>query len=246
MKKLTLFCFLSLPLLGHTQTAIVQIVGQAYPVEFADTNLSAISRHRIASDLTTVFELTPSFEQLKGREISPGVFQFGDALMFTSGEEKYLSIVATNNSPSIWIKEALSDKYQQAFALVDAHSNTIQKAHEFVTLLNSTNLLSLSPVQVIRQICHITPDAETNDPPNEELDAIQRLAANFLQWRYPGFSVLNFSSRQVLDLGEAAEYPVILLFTVDKSTPSKMFAFPMVFYNGKWRFGGRVPELEAL
>jgi hypothetical protein len=244
MKKVHYVALLCLPLLCHAQTFQVRIAENNYPVEFADTNLSVTNQQRIASDLTTVFSLISSFEDLEIDEVETGVFQLDEELMFTAGEENHILILDNNNTKSIRVKKELSDKYQQTFILADGYSNAVQQASEFVTLLNSTNLLTQSSVQVIRQICHISPQAETEDPPSNEVAKIQKLATDFLQWRYLGFCVLNFSKEQVEVLGETGEKPVILLFTVGKSDPSKRFAMPIVFHNGKWRFGGRVSTLE--
>ena len=252
MKKLycaTLGYLIGMSCLGQGPAAGVRILENDYPMGFEDASLSATNKQRIASDLTTVFSLAVSFDKLKGEEAESGVFRLGDSLMFLSGEETNILIDERDSPKSIRMGKALSDKYLQAFALADTHSNAVRKAHEFVALLNSTNLFAQPPAQVIRQICHITPQAQAllENLPNDqqEFAKAQELIADFGQWEYAGFTVLNFSLRQVISLGDTDETrPVIFLFTIQKANPSNVFGFPMTFYEGKWGFGGRVPDLE--
>jgi len=243
MKKLhhiVLFCVLSLPFLGQAQTAQVHIAGNTYPVGFGDTSLSATNRQRIASDLSVVFSLASSFEELKGNEATTGVFHLGDTLMFMSGEDAEIFVIEQNKQKGIRVNKALSDKYLQAFAIQEVNSNAVQKAHEFVALINSTNLLSQSSVKIMQQIGHISPQA-MEDPSADDIVQINKYVAEFKQWKYLEFSVLNFVVRQVSDLGEMGAKPVIMLFMINKSDPSEKFAIPFVFHNGKWGLGGKVP-----
>ena len=64
---IALLCCISLPLLAQAQTSQVHIAGSNYFIEFKDAMLSATNRQRIASDLTIVFSLSASFEELKGQ-----------------------------------------------------------------------------------------------------------------------------------------------------------------------------------
>ena len=240
--RITRLCCLCLPLLAQAQTLQVDIAGTAYPVAFEDAALSVTNRQRIASDLTTVFSISPSFEELKGYADNPGVFRLRDDSMFFDNESDHVFLVDKNNQKSLLIEKPLSDKYQQTFAFLEAHSNAVQKAHEFVALLNSTNLLEQSAVQVLSQICHFAPKADTGVPldlenlSNDEIEQIEETAADYLSWKYYGFSVLRFYVKPAPRFGNV-EVPCIIIFMTDKSDPSKNFAAPIGFLNGRWGFG---------
>ena len=79
-------------------------------------------------------------------------------------------VVEHDNQNNIRIEKTLSDKFQQAFVWMDAHTNIVKQAHAFVTMLNSTNLLT-QPVQVLRELGHFKPlsNLDVNIPPDNEV-----------------------------------------------------------------------------
>lgn len=236
MKKLhdvVILCLTGFSLLGQAQTVQVQIAGNNYPVAFADAGLSATNQQRIASDLTIVFSFTLSLEELKGLEIETGVFQADNSTMLSTEESESVFIIDRNNEQNIRVDKALSDKYQQAFTVMDAHSNAVQKANAFVAFLNSTNLLSRPANEIVSKVRHV---------PLEDADALSDNAIREFfdepqQVKFPGFSALHFSIQQLPQFN-GAEVPVIYpFFVIHKSDPSKNIAAPIDFYKGKWGFG---------
>ena len=233
LHRIALLCCANLPLWGQAQTAQVHVAGSDYPVTFADTTLSATNRQRIASDLTTVFSLAVSFDKLKGEEAESGVFKMEDPLMFASGEDEYILIVERDDQQGIRVSKTLTDKYQQAFALVDSHSNAVQKAHEFVAMLNSTNLLSRPVDEVVQEVRHEPLEGAYALSDN----AIREIFVELQQLRFPGFSALHFSIQQFPQF-DGADIPVINpFFVIHKTDPSRNIATPIDFYDGKWGFG---------
>ena len=232
---IVLFCCISLPFLAQAQTAQVHIAGSDYPVVFTDTNLSAQIQQRMATDLTFVFTFASSFEELKDSEVETGVFEIGNTLPLFLWENKHIFIVATNNTPSVRIDNFVSDKYLKAFAWMDANSNTVQKAREFVATLNSPDLLS-KPTQELLSLRHFMPLSsiyENNPPSDAELRAY--MADGPALFTYPGFSALCFYFQEIVEV--EAEIPLLLLPMVSKTDPSDWTAFPIGFYKGKWGFG---------
>jgi len=225
-----------LPFLGQAQLVTVNIVGTNYPVEFKDSNLLVKNRQRIASDLNVVFSIATSFDDLKGEEVETGVFQLGDSLMFLSDEEENIFVVEKNNKTSIRVNKVVSDKYLQAFAWMDANTNVVQKAREFVAILNKPDLLT-QPLQVLLDLGHTVPLSlvEENVPP-DDAETRAMVAKDFFPYKYPGVSALNFYRKKVSAL-DFAEIPLMYLWAVDKSDPTGMDAVPVGFYKGKWGFG---------
>ena len=235
MKRIIALCCTSLSLLGQAQTAQVHIAGSDYPTEFADAKLSLTNQQRVASDLTVALSHISSFEVTKGREVESGVFRLKRALIFTMSESEDVLVIDQNNQKSIRISKTLSDKYLQAFAWMDTHTNAVQKAHAFVTMLNSTNLL-VQPVQVLRNLGHAKPlsDIDENNPPDGEV--LEFFRDDIQPNKFPGFSALNFYFKPIPEI-DNMEIPLLLLFRFNKSTPSDIFAYPIGFYKGKWGFG---------
>jgi len=239
MKKLhhiTLLCCIGMSSIGQAQTAQVHIAGNNYPVAFGDTNLSMKVRQRIASDLTTALSHVSSFEETKGGEVEDGIFCINRIFIFTLSESEDVLVVDQNNKKSMRVSKVLSDKYLKAFTWVDANSNTVQKAHEFVAMLNSPDLLS-KPTQVLLNMGHFEPLSliQENTPPSDaEIRAM--FAKDFYPYKYPKISVLNFYFKEVSEINNAV-LPLLFLFAVDKTDPSETGAVPIGFYKGKWGFG---------
>jgi len=234
--RVALLCCAGISCFGQAQTSQVHIAGNNYPVQFEDTTLSVTNRQRIASDLTTVFSLATSFDELKGEEIKTDIFPLGRDLMFMSREGDNIFIVATNSTTSVKVNKVVSDKYLKAFTWMDANTNIVQKAHEFVTLLNNPDLL-LKPSQVLIDLGHTMPLSliVENDPANET-KMRNYLTENVCPYKYPGVSALNFYRKPVSVL-DFAEIPLLFLWVIDKSDPTEVTAFPIGFYKGKWGFG---------
>lgn len=212
------FFFIGVSSIGHAQTAQVHIAGSHYSATFSDTTLSADNQQRIAADLTTAFSLTTSSEKLKS--------------MLSEDERRNVVFVDENNQKIMQIAKPLSDKYLNAFALMGNHSNAVQKANEFIALLNSTNLLS-QPIQVLRDLHHLEPSAQGSLPPDH---AFQEMATEIQRNTYLGFSALRFSLQRRPEAGQA-EVPVIMLFMISKSDPSDTGGFPIAYYDGRWGAG---------
>jgi len=233
-------------------------------VTFADTNLSFKVRQRIASDLTIVFSPATSFEVAQGgggqgveatialpgggtsvithngRDYWEGAFKpYSFACMLPDEMREGVFLVDYDNQKSVRMTKAASDKYLQALVWVDAHSNTVKKAHEFVALLNSPDLLS-KPIQVLKDLGHSKPlsNADENNPPSDaEIRAV--FEKHICSGKYPGISVLNFYVKQVPEIGNA-KIPMALLFAINKADPEPpdgIDAVPIGFYKGKWGFG---------
>ena len=237
------FC---LPFLGQAQTAEVQVAGSNYPVLFADTNLSFAVRQRIASDLTIAFSPAPSFEEamggglvgsveasiplpgggtavtsLNGRDYWDGVFKPSTlGLMLPDGERREgIFLVDYNNQKSLRLNKVASSNYLHAFTLVDAHSNTVQKALAFATTLKNTDW-DAQPLQVLKDLLHMTPGDREEFPE----DAYLGFAKDIQQAMPPvtGVSALGFSLQKRPEVGgeEVLVYGGLLLF-----------------YDGRWGFG---------
>ena len=236
MKRIALLCCISLPFLAQAQTSQVYIAGSNYPVTFADTNLSAQVQQRMAVDLTFIFSFASSCEELKDNQIEPDVFQTSNTLPLFSWEHNHMFIVATNNITSIRIGKVVSDKYLKTFTWMDANSNTVQKAREFIATLNSPDLLS-KPTQTLLNLYHFEPlsGLEENNPPSGA-ETRENLTAVFFPFNYPGFSALHFYFKEVPEVN--MELPLLFLPMVSKSNPSEWIAFPVGFYKGKWGIGG--------
>jgi len=216
---------------GQTQAVQVHISGSDYPVEFADTSISFTNQQRIASDMTTVFSLVTSFDNSKGDEIDTGVFQLmpSASALLLAEEGDNLVIIDNNNMKGIRINKILSDKYLHAFTLLDTNTNAVQKAYEFVALMNSTNLVS-QPIQVLRNLSHIVPIEPLSD------DEVRVGVAGMQTYKYPGISVLNFSLQPRIE-ADGVEVPVVDLFAARKSDVLKNIAFPILYHDRRWGFG---------
>ena len=236
MKKMQYVVMLCLPFLAQAQTAQVHIAGSDYPVKFTDTNLVATVKQRIATDLTIIFSLSPPFEELKAKETDQGIFRLADETQFFWDESEHIFLVDKDNKKSIRVDKPLSDKYLKAFTWIDANSNTVKKAHEFVAILNSPDLLS-KPPQVLLGLCHVEPlsDIEKNNPPSDtEIQAI--FAKDFFPLTYLTISAQNFYFKEIPEIG-GKEIPLLLIFAVGKSDPMKNSIHFAGFYKGKWGFG---------
>jgi len=237
-----LYC-ICLPFFGQAQTAQVCIAKTNYPAEFLDANLSFTNRQRIATDLTLVFSLAPSFENARERrEIENGVFKPNIDISMFGWDEKSegIFLVEQNNQKSIRIDKVASDLYLKSFALMKTHSNAVQKAHEFVTMLNHTNLLAL-PIQDLRGLFH--PELLSKEDFSD--DEARALVTGLQKHNFLGISVLNVFLQRVPQV-DNAEVLVMGVYMVDKINPSqeKSYGWTFDFYKGKWGFG-RVPfELQ--
>ena len=210
------------PFWGQAQIAQVRIAGNDYAVAFADTSLSVTNQQRIAADLTTAFSLATSSGKMR-------------SMLFTDERESVV-IADENNQKSMQVAKPLSDKYLKAFAWMDANTNAVQKAHEFVALLNSPDLLS-KPAKVLLNMEHFYPlsGIKENDLPDEaEIRAV--IAQDIFPYNYPGICSLRFYFKPIPE-NDDVEIPLIFLFAVDKTDPSKIDAVPIGFYKGKWGFG---------
>jgi hypothetical protein len=208
--------------MGYAQSVQVRIAGSDYVVSFADTGLSVTNQQRIAADLTTAFSLTISSGKIK-------------SMLFTDESESVV-IVDENNQKSMQIAKPLSDKYLKAFAWMDANTNAVQKAYKFVALLNSPDLLS-KPAQMLLNLGHFDPlsGIKENDPPSDtEIRAV--IAQDVFPYKYPGICALRFYFAPIPGNDDAG-IPMIFLFVVDKTDPTKIDAVPIGFYKGKWGFG---------
>ena len=143
-------------------------------------------------------------------------------------------LVDQNNQKSIRVDGVASSNYLHAFALMDAHSNAVQKAHEFVTWLNNpTNNLTALPLQELKNLHHMTPSNRLslfND------EAYLGFAEEIEECKVFEVSALCFYVQSRPEVG-GEEVPVIALFTAKKSDPSDPLAFPILFHNGRWGFG---------
>ena len=250
MKKMQYVAMLCLPLLGQAQTSEVQIAGSNYPVIFADTNLSSVVRQHIASDLTIVFSLAPSFEEaMGGDEVKAtvdlpgggtsianlhweGVFRPSERYsMFDDEKRDGFFLVNYDNQKSIRVNKLASDRYLQAFTWMKANSNAVQKAYKFVALMNNTNLVS-QPTQVLRNLSHIVPTVTLSD------DEIRTGFALMQKDKYLGISALSFFVEQRSEADDA-EVPVFHLFAVKKTNPFEniAMAYPILYHKGRWGFG---------
>ena len=233
MKKshcVSLLCVASLSLLGQAQTTQIHIAGNKYPVEFGDSTLSITNRQCIASDLATIFSFASSFKDLEDREEVIKDFLFGDS----SDEVNNIFVTGPNDNKLVRVDKVLSDKYLPAFALMKANSNAVQKAYEFVALLNNPNLPS-QPIQALRDLYHVAPLAENAHHPSDT--ALQNFVTELQQYKMPGFSALRFSVQRLPEFGDA-DIPVIeCLFMFHKSNTGKTLTLPIDFYNGQWGFG---------
>ena len=230
MIRISLFCCLGMSHWGLAQTAQVHIAGSNYPAKFDDTSLSFTNRKRIASDLTILLAVVPSFEELKGREIKAGVFQLS---WLSSKALDGFFLLDDAGKKSMIIDKTASDKYLNAFAVMDAHASSVQKANEIVTLLNSNRLAS-QPMQVLKDLyrCgYFSNLSEDYSPPEDE---VWEILNEMQKWRYLGVSALCFETKKAAS-SDGAEIPQVLIFTLDKATSTKVGTCPLVFDNGKWK-----------
>jgi len=225
MKKsypIALLCITWISGTGYAQTAQVHVAGSSYLAVFADTTLSVTNQQRIAADLTTAFSLTTSSGSLK-------------SMLFA---DEYSSVVISNENcqKSMQVAKPLSDKYLQAFVWMDTHTNAVQKAYEFVTLLNSPDLLS-KPAQVLLELGHFEPLSgihESNPPGDAEIRSV--IEKDISKYKYYGISALRIYFKNIPEI-DNVEIPLIYLFAVDNQSPSRIDAVPIGFYKGRWGFG---------
>lgn len=257
--RIALLSCASLPFFGQAQTAQVHIAGSDCPLVFADTNLSADVKQRVASDLTVAFSIARSFGEAKER----GIYGMVDAAiplpgggtsvtnltglywagvskpnrsntMFCSDEAREgIFLVDYDNQKSVRIAQAVSSNYLHAFALADAHSNAVRKANEFLTALNATDLVAQT-VQELRELIHaeLWPEYENSD------DEIRGFFALVQKFRCLDMSVLNFILQRVPKVNNA-EVLVACFGMVDKADPpvEEPRGWVIEFYNGRWGFG---------
>ena len=236
LHRTALFCCIGMSCLGQAPTAQVQIKGTNYPAVFTGMSLSFTNRQRIASELTAVFSTDHSFDELKGKETEAGVFHLNDRTMFFWDERENVFLVDKNNKKSIRVDKPLAVKYLEIFKWMDANSNTVRKAHEFVETLNSPDLLS-KPPQELLSLIHFDPlsGIEENDPPdNAEIQG--KFATDYFQLTYFAIRAQNFYFAPVSALDDI-EIPLFLLFAVGKSDPLQNSVRSVGFYKGKWGFG---------
>jgi len=239
MKKLhhiALLSFIGASISGHAQTAQVQIAGSSFPVKFNDTNLSIKAQQRIASDLTTLFLRSSSFDDLKDKEVETGVFQLTEKTMFLWKERESVFLVDQNNQKSIRVDKPLSVKYLKTFKWMDANTNTVQKAHEFVAMLNSPDLPS-KPAHMLLNLVHFEPlsDIEENNPPSD-IEIQTKFTEDYFPLQHLPVSAQSFYFEKIPELDDV-EIPLFLLFSVDKLDPLKTSIRSIGFYKGKWGFG---------
>jgi hypothetical protein len=213
-----LLCCASVPFVWQTQVRHVRLAEDDYAVEFEDT-LAKAQRRRIAADLATLAAFARSFERLQD---------------FLPGGSEGVSIVDRNGKKSMRVGKRLSDKYLQAFVLMDTHRDAVKKAYEFVDFLNRTHLPS-QPMPVIRSLFHIETMDRHQDPPTD--DTFRNVVATLKQYKFSRFSALHFSVRWVPPFG-GKDIPVVeQLPMVHESDPAKDTLMPIDFYNGRWGFG---------
>jgi len=245
MKKL-LHIALLLPLLGQAQTAQVHIAGSDYPAIFAETNLSFKVRQRIANDLKIVFSPSSSFEEaqdqgtygevdatvslpgggtavtkdINGLKLWAGVFKPNrEKTVFTTEKESEgIFLVDYNNVKSVRLNEVASSNYVHAFKLVDAHSNAVQKAHEFMAAMKNTDW-STQPLQALKNLHHLTPEDEADFRDIEDYRAFAELAQQHLILK---ITALGFSLETRPEVG-------------DKKV--LVYGNVLIFYDGRWGFG---------
>ena len=218
----------------QAQTAQVQIAGTNYPVTFADTNLSSVVRQRIASDLTVVASFGSFLDVLKEGDTEG--YQLSDRIILFWDKRESVSFVDQNNQKCIQIEKPLSDKYLKIFNWMDTHTNAVQKAHEFVALLNSPDLSS-KPMPILLSLMHFDPlsDLKENNPPSDtELRAY--FETGFFPCKFLALSAQNFYFKEIEELDDT-RIPLLLLFAIHKSDPLKNNLQAIGFYQGKWGFG---------
>ena len=258
MTKVCTAALICLPLLLQAQTAQVYIAGTNYPAFFADTNLSATVQQRMASDLTVVFSAVPSFQAARSSPVASTVPLPGGGTSIiktslqSSWEGAYIPyrfrcmfikeenlngvfLVDYNGQKSVRVTQAVSDRYLQAFAQMETHSNAVQKLQEFIALVKSPGLSSL-PLQILEGM-HNTPPSYREEYGEDEY----RSFARELEQKVQIFdcSALNFLVEPQLypEFG-TDEIPITFLFTKLKSSPSGyVLGLPLLFHNGKWGFG---------
>ena len=197
------------------------------PVVFEDASLSVTDRQRIVSDLTILLSFASSFEKLKGIEIEPGVFR--PETLFLDERESFF-ILDDGDQKSVRVGKVFSDEYLQLLALMDNHSEAIQKVRELVALLNGDNLLS-KPIQVLRDLYHWE---HSSDTPSD--DEVRAVVAEMQQWKYLGVSALAFDITKPTRSGEV-EVPVIFVLMVDKNEkdPSEFGGYFLEYKDGRWQ-----------
>ena len=225
MKKLhqtALLCVIGMSGIGYAQTAQVQIAGSSYLAVFADTSLSVTNQQRIAAELTTAFSLTTSPDKLRS-------MLYGD-------ERDDVVVTNENEQKRMQVAKPLSDKYLKAFGWMDANTNAVQKAHEFVALMNSPDLLS-KPAKVLINLGHFEPFSliEENNPPSDD-EIRAEIAKDFFPYKYFGICALRFYFKKMPE-NDDVKIPVVFLFAADKKDPTQIDGVPIGFYKEKWGFG---------
>ena len=237
-------CCIGMSCFGQAQTSQVHIAGNDYPVNFADTNLSSMVRQRIASDLTLIFSPATSFEESKRREVEEGKFRPHpeQAAFMLSRSSEGIFLIDQNNQQSIQVDKVASDLYLKSFALMKAQSNAVQKAKEFVTMLNATDLSALS-AQELRGLIHaeLWPKGEDNNSD----EGIQIFFTMMQKYRCLDICALNFFWQRMPE-DDSTKVLVAGVYMVDKADPpvESPTACPIEFYKGKWGFGRMPTELD--
>ena len=225
MKKLNqvaLFCLIGMSGTGYAQTAQVYIAGSSYLAVFADASLSVTNQQRIAAELTTAFSLTTSPDKLRS-------MLYGD-------ERDDVVVTNENEQKRMQVAKPLSDKYLKAFTWMDANSNVVQKAHEFVVLLNSPDLLS-KPAKVLINLGHFEPLTlvqEDNPPSDAETRAM--IEKDIFPYKYFGICALRFYFKPIPE-NDNMDIPLVFLFGADKKDLTRIDGVQIGFFEGKWGFG---------
>jgi hypothetical protein len=236
-------CLLGASTVVQAQTAQVHIAGSDYPVVFTDTNLSSKVRQRIASDLSIVFSAASSFDDAhegEGTKVVAGVYRLDGltALIITEKESEGIFLVDRDNEKSVRVDKVASSNYVHAFKLVDAHSNAIAKLSGFIAQVNDPGWLTKTAKER-RAMFHASPW-----PPDEgefsDDNILEFFADVITLFKCPGFSALHFVEEKRPEIGDA-EVLVLYLSLVDRNPDPEeripFFAFPTLYYKGKWGFG---------
>jgi len=250
MSYVTLSLCLGMSYVGHAQTTQVQIAGINYPVIFADTNLSFKIRQRIADDLKIVFSPAPSFEELgvgKGGYVTKADIELemtgflvpahSLSTFITDKQSEGIFIVTQNSERSVQLNQVASSNYVHAFTLVDAHSNAVKKAGEFIALMKDPGLLA-KPIKELRNLYHATPlTLRTIDGIFTDEMVRGFLQGNVHPHKHPGLSVLHFAKEKRPEIGNAEVLVMYFCVKVELGDEFRLFAFPVLFHKGRWGFG---------
>ena len=218
---------------GQTMTMPqVHIAGKDCPVEFEDASISVTDRQRIIADFSVFLSLASSFDKLKGREVKAGVFR---PVVLPLEEQDGIFLLDDNDKKNIQINSVFSDKYLNAFALTDVHSNAIQQVKDFVALMNDPNLPSKS-MPILRDVCRFGRSLDEQDNVATLSDAdVQAVVTEMQNEKYLGFSALYFGVGKSTQI-DNVELPQLIVLTTGKNTkdPLDFGGYLIEFHNGKW------------